>query len=196
MTVTPYLCICVVLCGMLRPVGSLEVAWIDRYLQMHRCMDSTIDHDRALGSKRGSLALRLRGGLCTERQAPGLEERIETATTDNSLAGTACLPVPCDGERRGKVGERGAGTDTLPPNSATRQIQTATCLEMATLEAIAQRRAVYWPGGPGAVPRYAWDSKKHAWMIFKRTDEDLSIESLRTKWELVLDLTNIKVAIC
>jgi hypothetical protein len=119
-----------------------------------------------------SASMRLRGGLPSEVQRPQAaadEPGQRDTASDADGAAVSCLPVA--------KGEGQQGDPAL--SEAMKRVPTPTCLEMAAIDAVENNQGV---SGPGGTARYAWDPKRRTWLLFKRPDEDLSIESLRGKW--------------
>ena len=118
-----------------------------------------------------SASMRLRGGLPDEAQPQGAADKPgqRDSASDADGAAVSCLPAA-----------QGEGQHGDPAVSgALKRVPTPTCLEMAAIDAVENNQGV---PGPGGATRYAWDPKRRTWLLFKRPDEDLSIESLRGRW--------------
>ena len=201
--ITPAALAAVAMCGLLqlRTVGSLDVAPSSPYasLSPQRCVAAANDvgcggrmgqHLRGRSTTAiatlqdlGRLQLRLRGGLRAETP------RAENVPAVHGDPGSGCLPLPSDKESAGgclpssggSVRQLGEPTvEVEMPKGTLRRMPTPVCLEIAAIDAIVQQP---FNAGPCGSPRYAWDPRRRTWLLFKRPDEDLSIESLRGKWE-------------
>ena len=105
--------------------------------------------------------LRLRGGLRADpppRETPG----------EHSL-------VASDPE-----GANGCLALSPAENRTLRRQPAAAGLEVSAIDASGQPLQ---DQGAGDSMRYAWNPERRVWLLFKRPDEDLSIESLRGKWD-------------
>ena len=109
----------------------------------------------------GRPQLRLRGGLRAEpplREASGEGGAIEASSPEGA---SGCLSIaPAE-------------------NRTLRRPPTAVGLEVSRAEKDGQPPQ---DKGPGEIVRYVWNAKRRVWLLFKRPDEDLSIETLRGRW--------------
>jgi hypothetical protein len=118
-------------------------------------------------------ALRLRGGLrddAHELKAPRISGETGQHETTGDPDGSAVTCLPAKGNRQ---------EDSAASSEALKRLPTPMCLEMAAYDAFENNQVEH----RGGYPRYAWDPKRRIWLLFKRADEDLSIETLRGKWD-------------
>ena len=75
-----------------------------------------------------------------------------------------------------------AGTEqNQGQDGGLRRADTApACLDVADFDTGRHHHALIDSDGSA---RYAWDAQRSTWLLFKRPDEDLSVESLRGKWD-------------
>jgi hypothetical protein len=185
------LVVVVCLVCMLRPVGSLNMgAALER-----QCTNGAGRFPAALVGEQCFLArrLRLRGGMPGGTGSETAPEAAAEAAGEGGhcvrggegcIDDSAYLRKPSEIATAAQEGQMGEITGQVDVNaSAIRRVPTPTCLELSAFDLVTSQEHSNQNFGPGPSPRYAWDSRRSIWMIFKRPDEDLTIETLRGKWD-------------